>query len=137
MDSIIKKYNYKLETGTVGTDDDNIANVLYNINRLETKISAIPTDAQKLGERLGEVFYMVSDALTHFLAFLENGKIEENNAALVSVRSAFQSAVDVIEKAKENESDTAKTAAAIPAVYKTLLGIVPSVLELDAQVKGC
>jgi hypothetical protein len=31
------RYNYKLETGEVGSNDENIANALYTINRMETK----------------------------------------------------------------------------------------------------
>ena len=138
MDSIIRKYNYKLETGTVGTDDDNIANILYNINRLEAKASYIPSEAQKAAENLGEVFSMVSDALTHLLNFIKNngGKVKEDNAALVLIKSAFDSAVKIIEEAAEDKTDTVKTAAAIPEVYKTLLDIVSSVLELDALAAG-
>ncbi len=35
MDNIIRMYNYRLETGKVGTDDANIESVLYTINLME------------------------------------------------------------------------------------------------------
>ena len=45
---IIRKYNYKLETGVVGTDDENIANILYK-KLLDTVPSILALDAQAVG----------------------------------------------------------------------------------------
>jgi hypothetical protein len=72
------------------------------------------------------------------LDFLKSnsGKIKEDNAALVLIKPAFDNTVKVIEEAAEDKTDTAKTAAAIPKVYKLLLDIVSSVLELDALAVG-
>jgi hypothetical protein len=50
------RYDYRLETGTVGTDDENIANVLYNINCMETKAPYIFSSVKDQNEDMGKLF---------------------------------------------------------------------------------
>lgn len=53
---IPRRYNYTLETGVVGTDDENIANILYNINRMEMKASFLSETRGDMQDALGDVF---------------------------------------------------------------------------------
>ena len=135
MDLINRKYNYNLETGTVGTDDENIANILYNINCMETKKSFTSSDLDELNEALGNLYFMVSDALVHLNRFIKifEGKIKQeiSDYALIALDDAL-----ILMDEVEEETDTAKISAVFPAVYKILLDTVPLFLELDAQAVG-
>ena len=132
---IMRKYNYNLETGTVGTDDENIANILYNINRIETKKDFTSSDSDELKGALRELYSWVADAAIHLNRFLDiyekKVKLETSDTVVLGVGDAEVLIEDVV-----NETDTAKMSAVFPAVYKMLLDIVPLVLELDAQAVG-
>lgn len=56
MNTIIRQYNYRLETGTVGTDNENIAQILYNINRMEMKALFTSSDKEELNKVLDDFF---------------------------------------------------------------------------------
>ena len=135
MDLINRKYNYNLETGTVGTDDENIANILYNINRIETKKDFTSSDLDELKGTLRELYSWVADAAIHLNRFLDiyekKVKIETSDTVVLGIGDAEELIEDAV-----NKTDTAKMSAVFPAVYKMLLDIVPSVLELDAQAVG-
>ncbi|MDR2954756.1 MAG: hypothetical protein LBV43_06730 [Prevotella sp.] len=135
MDAIIRKYNYRLETGTVGTDNDNIATVLYNINRMEKEDSFISFDMKGLDEDLDELFFMVAEANVHFHRFLDtfSKKIDKTEAEVVV--AAFKDALGIVRSVRD-VTDTAKKSEAFPKVYKRLLAIVPSILDIDARVVG-
>ena len=139
---MIRKYNYKLETGTVGTDDDNIANILYNINRMEMKVSFTSSDKQELDKALSELYFMTVDSKVHLNRFLKDfdGKVEANivDAILAVLDEAIKTSGNALDEMDEviDQTDTTKLCAVFPAVYKNLLAIVPSVLALDDQAVG-
>ena len=135
MDAIIRKYNYRLETGTVGTDDENIANVLYNINRLEMKKNFSSSDMDALSKALGQLFFLVGDAKGSLLDFLDVHGDKTQADISDKVIAAFDYAIKLLDDV-DDETDTAKVSAVFPEVYKVLLDIVPSVLALDAQAVG-
>ena len=135
MDIIVRKYNYRLETGTVGTDNENIANILYNINRMEKTKSFASSDIDKLRDALGNLYFMVSDAGIHLNRFLNIYEDKTNLDTSDTVVIALGDALCLMEDV-EKETDTAKISAVFPAVYKMLLDIVPLILELDAQSIG-
>ena len=148
MDIILRKYNYNLETGTVGTDDENIANILYNINRMEMNVPYLYSDADDFGEDLGQLFFMIADIRVHLNEFFKifGDKIEV--ATLAAVNSVSDEVLRIVKKAladydviseKEEtilEDESEKMIFVFPEVYKKLLAIVPSILALDAQAVG-
>lgn len=135
MNTIIRKYNYKLETGTVGTDNENIANILYNINRMETNVPYSFSNIEELNDDLGELFFMIVDAKVHINRFINayGGKIEADIAGIAI--TAFDDTMQIVRDAMD-QTDTAKMSAVFSEVYKKLLDVVPSILALDAQAVG-
>ena len=136
MDMIIRKYNYRLETGTVGTDNENIATILYNINRMETKAPYAFSNMKDLEEDLGELFFMIVDAKVHMTRFLKASgeKVEGDTAE--AIIAAFDSAMAIVRDVQSDETDATEMSAVFVKVYKKLLAIVPFVLALDAQAIG-
>ncbi len=130
---MINKYNYRLETGLVGTNDDNIASVLYNINRMEMNAFPAFADAKEMEEALGELFFMIADAKVHMHRFLDNSVGETDTGTADAVTAALAGAIQIVRDAGSDRSSEAEMSAAFPKVYKMLLAIVPSVLALDAQ----
>jgi len=137
---MLRKYNYKLETGTVGTNDDNIANLLYNINRMEMDKSYIFTDTDEMDEDFGELFFMLSESKVHLNRFLEifGKKVNEENANIIS--TAFSDAMQVVRNARldirTDESKAEKACLVFTTVYENLLAVVPVILALDDQAVG-
>ncbi len=136
MNTIIRQYNFRLETGTVGTDDENIANILYNINRMETKAFFKSTNPEALDEAFGELFVMIVAAKTFLVQFLKMAGDKTDAATADTVTTALDGAIQALRQARWEESDTAKKVAAFPEIYKNVLEIVPDVLALDAQSTG-
>ena len=138
MDTIIRKYNYRLETGTVGTDNDNIAAILYNINRMEMTATFSSTDKDKIAEKLGGLVFMVVDSKVHLRRFLKASAGKTSAATVAAVESAFDNAIKIADDDNllSDNSNTSEACAVFPKVYKMLLGIVPSILALDAQAVG-
>lgn len=136
MDTIIRKYNYKLETGIVGTDDENIANILYTINQMEIKASFTSSDMQEVNNALGELFFMITDIKVHLNRFLKASGSKTETDTINAVVVASDDAMQIVHNAGLDQTDTTKMTAAFPQVYKKLLDIVPSILALDAQAAG-
>ncbi len=129
---MINRYNYKLETGLAGTNNDNVASVLYNINRMETNVPPAFTDAREMEEALGELFFMIVDAKVHMNRFLKASGDKTDAGIAGSVIEAFDKAIQIVRDA----ASEAEMTAAFSKVYKILLSIVPFVLALDEQA-GC
>ena len=137
---MLRKYNYNLETGTVGTNDDNIANMLYNINRMEMKKSFSTTDVEVLKEALGELYFMTVDSKVHLNRFLklfgEKVNADTLGTVLAALDESMKIADETIDDSCANQPDTEKICEVFPTVYKKLLNIVPSILALDNQAVG-
>ena len=132
---ILRKYNYRLETGTVGTNDDNIANLLYNINRMEMRVSYSFSNMEVYDKDMGNLYFMVSDMKVHLNLFLEVFGDKVNSDTLKTVTAALDEAMkstsDIIDYSCSESPDTAKLCEIFPAVYKKLLAIVPAILALE------
>jgi len=139
---MLRKFNYNLENGTVGTDDENIAKILYNINRMEMKKTFSSFSVKELEKALGELYFMASEAKVHLNRFLNvsGDKVDADTVSLVV--AAFDEAMKSVGAvgnaltAQTELTEMAKMVAIFPEVYKKLLDIVPSVLALDAQTIG-
>ena len=137
---MLKKYNYNLETGTVGTNDDNIANILYNINRMEMKVSFTTSNVEAFQKANGELFFMVIDSIVHLYDFLEvfNNKVDTDtvNAILTTLEEARKITKSATVQSLAQQVDMSKLCEVFPAVYKKLLALVPTVILLDEQAIG-
>lgn len=132
MNTIIRQYNYRLETGIAKTDDENVANILYNINRMEMKASFTSSNEEVSDKALGELFFMITDAKVHLNRFLKIFGSKTDADTVDTVVAALNEAMQMVRVARQ-ETDTAKMVPIFPTVYKKLLDIVPFVLALDAQ----
>jgi len=136
---MLRKYNYNLETGTVGSDDDNIAN-LYNINRMEMKVNFSTSDLDKLEKPLGELYFMTSDMKVHLNRFMGVYGEKVDGDTFTAIATAIDEAMEMADKAIEDscdeEPETQKICEVFPAVYRKLLAIVPTVLLMDDQSTG-
>jgi len=138
--SIIRKYNYNLETGTVGTDDENIANILFTINKMEKRISYRTSDLEELKKALGELFFMISDCKVHLNRFLKifSNKIKEETVN--EITSILDNAMTVSRAATREafspEPNTEKICEVFSEIYYLVLKAVPFVLALDDQAVG-
>jgi len=145
---ILRQYNYRLETGTVGTDDTNISHILYNINRMEKFSELDPDDfdldedldededeENELDEAWGEMIFMLSDTKVHLNDFLDIFEEKLDPGTMKKVITAVMDATRTLRDVRE-ETDVEKVCTALQTVYKNLLDIVPSVLALDDQAAG-
>jgi hypothetical protein len=137
---ILRKFNYRLETGEVGTDDENIANVLYNINRIEMYKSFSTNDLKELDDTFGKLFFMVVDSKVHLNRFNQIFSEKINKKTLDDVINTLDNAIDTI---RANRSDMIEETPNInevckvfSSVYNNLLDIVTNILKLDAQAIG-
>ena len=134
---MLRLYNYNLETGTVGVDDKNLANILYNINRMETKVPYNNSDMVELNEDIDELFFWLTEAKVCLADFLEIFSENENNENVDTVAAAIEESIDIVDKAMDedynDEPDIEIMRAAFPTVYKKLLAIVPNIVLLDEQ----
>jgi len=133
---MLRKYNYNLETGTVGTDDDNIANILYNINRMEMRKNYSCSDLKELDRTLGELYFMVSDSKVHLNRFLKIFGEKVNADTVNEIVTALDNALKTVSAASKERPDTTKMCMGFSLVYQNLLEIVPLVLTLDDQAVG-
>ena len=138
--SIIRKYNYNLETGTVGTDDENIANILFNINKMEKRISFKTSDVEELKKALGELFFMITDSKVHLFDFLEifSNKTKEDTVNEVTsiLDNAMKKSKAATRESCSPEPNTEKICEVFSEIYYIVLKVVPFVLALDDQAVG-
>lgn len=132
------QYNYRLATGTVGTDDENIAQVLYSVNQMEKYANFTSSDRKALDETLGNVFFLIADAKVHLNRFLKNFDSKTDAGTSSAVGDTFDTAIADIRNIRGSieDAELAAICAVFPKVNQMLLDIVPSVLALDAQAAG-
>ena len=137
---ILRKYNYRLETGNVGTDNDNIANILYNINRMEMDVDYMFSDLEELKEDLSDFSSMVFESLVHLITFISDYENKLKKETLDIVLAAFREAKADVDSAMNDVNaenpDTEKICSVFTTVYRRFLEIVPSILALDDQAIG-
>jgi len=138
--SIIRKYNYNLETGTVGTDDENIANILFNINKMEKRISFKTSDLEELKRALGELFAIITDTKVHLNRFLKifSNKIKEDTVNEITsiLDNAIKKSNAATRESFSPEPNSEKICEVFSEVYYIVLEAVPFVLALDDQAVG-
>ncbi|MBO4519627.1 MAG: hypothetical protein J5787_00295 [Alphaproteobacteria bacterium] len=134
--TIPRKYNYKLKTGAVGTNDNNMANILFSINKMET-----PTSIQS--EEQAVMTGLVNDALT----LLTDCKVfldRFNTAHKDHIdQTLYQSVSDLYSAEQKRLMDAFilltppdQCAALLTDSYKNILATVPSLQKLDEQSIG-
>ena len=136
MDNFItRQYNYNLETGTVGTDDKNMAAIFYDINLMEKKARFASDDADALKEALNETFFLITDVKVHFNRFVkEFEKILDADVRDI-VAAVFKTALNQVRQAQTSEN-AAEKCAALHDAYAKLLAVVPNLKALDDQSVG-
>ena len=132
----MRKYNYRLETGYVGTDNDDIANVLYNINRMEINANAKFSDAAQLQESLFDLSFLLAGSMVHLDDFLEMYQQEDNELAK-TILAVYEKAMEIVDLAIEHSPNLKKMldVDAFSTVYKNLLELVPSIIHLDETIR--
>ena len=132
-DIIPRKYNYNLETGTVGTDDDDMANILYNINRMEMKAAYESDDVDDMQSAFGESYSMVTEAaerLDHFIE-IHNEKLHPDTVD--GAQFLLSDAVVVLDDVETPQTDIELMSNSIKTAYQKMLEAVPSLVLLDEQ----
>ena len=130
---IPRKYNYTLETGPVGTDDDDMANILYNINRMEMKAAYDTDDLKDMQKAFGDAFFMALDSSMHFKSFLEKQDGKLNEGTIRSVKNTLDEAAAVLGAVKPPQTDIELMNTSIKTAYQKMLNAVPSLVLLDKQ----
>jgi hypothetical protein len=134
---MLRKYNYNLKTGTVGTDDDNIATMLYTINQMEMYENYTTTNMEALDEKLGLYFFNISHIKVHLNRLLKISGEKINPETLSIVTKALDDALDHIRTYLDDDTPTTPDMSTMfPVVYAMLLKVVPAILALDAQAVG-
>lgn len=137
MDNYIpRQYNYTLETGTVGTDNENIANILYNINRMEIKASFFSEERTDMEEALSDVFFMITDTKVHLNRFIKSSGEKLTPETIAAVTAALDRSLKIIRAAETPETDPNAIHSAMLFAYKSLAAAVPSIQALDDQAVG-
>jgi hypothetical protein len=131
------QYNYRLKTGEVGTNNENIANALYNINRIETLVPYQFSNGKSQMEDKAKLFSMVVDANVNIYKFLEIFRDRADSGAAKKVMTAFDECINMIESAMDSDNAVLNVEwLGFEVVYQHLLGIVPTILELDKSKDG-
>ena len=136
---MIYQYNYNLKTGTVGTNDGNLASILYNINRLEV-ITPITSDPIELDDVLGEFFFMISSMEVSFDKFLKERREKTCEDTVARINSAFDNAFNTIREGRYDEEDENPVNAeqmrkAFSDAHKSVLDVVPDIVSLEEQTR--
>jgi len=138
--SILRKYNYNLETGTVGTDDENIANFLFNVNNMEKRISFKTSNLEELKRALGELFALITDCKVHLNRFLKifSNKVKEDTVNEITsiLDNAMKFSNAATREACSPEPNMEKICEVFSEVNYIVLKAVPFILALDDQAVG-
>jgi len=100
------QYNYRLEIGTIGTNDESLAGVFYNINRLETT------------ENPSKLWVIISESEDFWKDYAEKNKIPADT--LTFIEKKIKEAYDLAKKDPKE-------------ARKKMQRIIPVLLELDDQ----
>ena len=130
---IPRMYNYTLETGTVGTDDEDMASILYDINRMEMKATSDTDDVNDMKVAFAEAFSMALDAAKHLDGFIASRKGKLVPALVEDVQLAFSEAIVIMDDVPAPQTDAEAMSASVKAAYRKMLDVVPSLLTLDDQ----
>ena len=130
---ILRKYNYKLASGPVGTDDDNMANVLYSINRMETPAAIRSEEPSVMTGSVNDVFTLVTDCKTSLDRFNTAHKDHIDQNLFRSVLNLFSAEQKRLMDAFVLLIPPEKCVQLLTDSYKNILATVPSLQKLDEQ----
>lgn len=133
---IPRRYNYTLETGVIGTDDEDIANILYNVNRMEMKASFFSEQREEMEESLSDVFFMIADSKVHLGRFMKSFENKLDQKTLTTVKATLDEALKITRAAEASSMDSNAIHSAMLFAYKRLLSAVPLIHALDNQAVG-
>ncbi|MGN1078649.1 MAG: hypothetical protein ACI4TE_00590 [Alphaproteobacteria bacterium] len=133
---IPRRYNYTLETGVIGTDDEDIANILYNVNRMEMKASFFSEQREEMEESLSDVFFMIADSKVHLGRFMNAFEDKLDQETLSTVKTTLDEALKITRAAEASNVDLNAIHSAMLFAYKRLLSAVPFIHALDNQAVG-
>jgi len=140
MDIILRKYNYKLKTGTVGTDDENIANILLSINKIEMYVPLSTVNLDEIDTAFGKVFFLTLTSKVYLLRFQKIFNDKINNELFNEVVEMFDIALDENKENRETlnreKPDTENLCKVLSTIHKNILDIVPKIIMLDNQAIG-
>lgn len=133
---ILRKYNYKLASGPVGTDDDNMANVLYSINRMETPAAVQSDEPAVMTATVNDVFTLVTDCKVSLDRFNAAHKDRIDQSLFQSVTDRFSAEQKRLMNAFVLMTPPAQCVELLTDSYKNILATVPSLQKLDEQSFG-
>jgi uncharacterized coiled-coil protein SlyX len=152
MDFPMRKYNYRLETGAVGTNDDDIACFLYNINQIEMYTPFSFNNIEEFKKAFSQLTFHTFKAREGLNKFFENFKmklkIETSDEVIkelenVTSKLAFVFGIILKQTIDENneyilngEPNMERISRLFNELYSKLLNIVPKIIELDDQSVG-
>jgi len=125
------QYNYTLSTGPVGTNDDDLAAVFYNINRMEMKSAYETKNKDRATEALGETLFYVSDILTHFDGFAEKKADGIDAQTVKKIRSTFKGIALSLREAGMEGSTAQDMCKTLRDVSERSLAVVNDIAALD------
>lgn len=132
-EAIPRQYNYTLSTKTVGVDDNRLASVLYNINRMEMKSEYETENKNKALEALGETLYMVADCVMHMETFAEEKNDKVDQQTVKAVLSKLKAIALSLREAGMDNVATADMCRALQQSSKQALSVVDDIVKLDEQ----
>ena len=133
---IPRKYNYTLETGVVGTDNENLANIFYNINRMESKASFFSDSREDMDDALSDVFFMITDSTVHFNRFIKEFGEKLDQTTVSGITDVLGKALDTVRFDETTDISSEMIHSAIRSVYADLLSVVQNLCLLDNQSVG-
>ncbi|MBO4644563.1 MAG: hypothetical protein J5716_08165 [Alphaproteobacteria bacterium] len=130
---ILRKYNYKLSGGSVGTDDDDMANILYSINKMETPASIQSEDSSVMTASVNDVFTMLTDCKVSLDRFNTAHKDRIDQNLFQTVLNQFSAEQKRLMDAFVLLAPPAQCITLLTDSYKNILATVPSLQKLDEQ----
>jgi hypothetical protein len=136
---MIWQYNYNLKTGAVGTNDGNLAKILYDINRLEV-IAPFTHDVDELDGVMGQFFFMILGMEVAIDDFLEINGEKLSKDTVGRVNAAFDEAMTIVRDNRYDEEDENPVSAeqmrkAFSDAHNIILDAVPHILDLEQQAR--
>ena len=133
---IPRLYNYNLETGTVGTDNEDMANILYSINRMETTAAIKSEDHTAMIKTVNDAFTLLTDCNVSFDDFNNANKDKIDQSVFSAVSTVFSAEQKKLMNAFVTLAPADQCAALLTDSYRNVLSVIPSLQKLDDQAAG-
>jgi hypothetical protein len=135
---MIGKYNYRLETGDVSTNDDNIASMFYNINLMEKYSQWTTSDIEDLKKKLGEYFANITTVKVHLNRIIKEYADKLCPDTIEKISTTCDKCMTINNRVtrtalSDPNQDITPLWADFHSVYKKMLELVPYIEIIDAQ----